>query len=538
MFHRLYARLSAAFLLLVILLAASFMLLSQWMSERYSLEIMQRLNQSVGMYVAGQRPLMINGAVDEKAMDELAARAMILNPSLEIYILDTQGRILSHRLPEDTVQLDQVDMQPIQDYLTTSRPFPILGDDPRQPDRANSFSAFPLSAPNKGESTSSPISSQSSDDQTLGYVYAIIGGQLYQQLRSSVMDSYVIQVGALMMLVCVLVTAIAGCILFFFLTRRLTRLRKEVSGFDLKNPSLPQRMHQPEAAQGGRQKDSQEESLEQNQDLSQAVKHTTADEVEQLNQAFHQMAHKIVQQFDSLRVMDENRRELIANVSHDLRTPLAAMQGYIETLIIKNGSLSEQERQDYLTIAHKHSQRLGQLIKELFELARLDAGGIEPNLEPFSLLELVHDCVQEFGLSAEQKQISLNIHHSEEDCFVVADIALIHRVLQNLIDNAIRHTPENGRVEIRVNRDAADNALIEVSDTGKGIQTHEIPYIFERFYQSQQQQPAEKIGTGLGLAIVKRILELHQTGIDVHSRINQGTSFAFVLPQYQVAVEN
>jgi signal transduction histidine kinase len=127
----------------------------------------------------------------------------------------------------------------------------------------------------------------------------------------------------------------------------------------------------------------------------------------------------------------------------------------------------------------------------------------------------------------------LNIHHEEEDCFVVADIALIHRVLQNLIDNAIRHTPINGQVDIRVDRDI-QNALIEVSDTGKGIQTHEIPYIFERFYQSQQQEPAEKIGTGLGLAIVKRILELHKTGIDVQSQLNQGTSFIFALPQYSV----
>lgn len=520
MFNSLYTRLSAVFLLLVVLLAACFLFLSQWMSEKYSQEIMQRLNQPVAMYVAGQKPLMLNGTVDEKAMDDLAARAMILNPSLEIYILDHQGRILSHRLAPDSVQLDAVDMEPLEDYLNNARPFPILGDDPRQPDKANTFSVFPLN----GSDTQGI-----NDDQPMGYVYAIIGGQLYQELRTSVMDSYVMQIGGLMILGSVLLAAIVGCLLFFFLTRRLARLRKNVSDFDLNNPSS-------NALSGDLLNQQSQEKSSDSEGMVSPQSSEKGDEVEQLNETFQQMTRHIAQQFESLRTLDENRRELIANVSHDLRTPLAAMQGYIETLIIKNGSLNEIERQEYLTIAHKHSQRLGQLIKELFELARLEAGGIEPNLEPFSLLELVHDCVQEFGLAAEKKQIRLNIHHEEEDCFVVADIALIHRVLQNLIDNAIRHTPINGQVDIRVDRDI-QNALIEVSDTGKGIQTHEIPYIFERFYQSQQQEPAEKIGTGLGLAIVKRILELHKTGIDVQSQLNQGTSFAFALPQYRAVLD-
>lgn len=114
---------------------------------------------------------------------------------------------------------------------------------------------------------------------------------------------------------------------------------------------------------------------------------------------------------------------------------------------------------------------------------------------------------------------------------MVADIGLIHRVLQNLIDNAFRHTPDGGSVKITIQQNDG-KALVEVTDTGKGIQTHEIPYIFDRFYQSQQRQPSEHIGTGLGLAIVKRILDLHKTGIDVRSQIDQGTSFIFSLPQY------
>ncbi|MBB1487146.1 sensor histidine kinase [Oceanospirillum sediminis] len=497
--NSLYARITVVFLLLVILLGGSLLTISQLMSEKYSQEIMQRMNQSVAMYVAGYKPLLVDRIVDEKVMDELTARAMILNPSLELYLLDQQGQILSHRLPQDSVQLQQVDMNPVQDYLQGKRPFPILGTDPRQPGEPKAISVFPL--------TDTLANGQ---QQTSGYVYAIIGGQLYQQHRDAVMESYVIRVGALTMLGSILIAAIAGSIVFFLLTRRLTGLQTSVQAFDLTNPAASTELVQAMPEQAIRR----------------------SNEVDQLQYAFHKMARQISDQFDALRTLDENRRELIANVSHDLRTPLASMQGYIETLMLKNDSLDSEQRAEHLRVAYKHSQRLGDLIKELFELARLESGGIKPELEPFSLLELAYDCVQEFGLLAEQKQISLRIHCQQEDCYVVADIALIHRVLQNLIDNAIRHTPEGGRVDVQVSQQEG-NTQVTVSDTGKGIQSHDIPYIFERFYQSQQQQPAEKIGTGLGLAIVKRILELHKTGIQVSSEIDQGTSFAFVLQGHQ-----
>lgn len=500
--NSLYGRITAVFLLLVMLLGASLLLISQLMSEQYSQEIMQRLNQSVAMYVAGQEPLLVNHQVDETVMDQLASRAMVLNPSLELYVLDSEGRVLSHRLPQGSIQQDHVDMAAIQDYLEQRKPWPVLGTDPRQPETPKTISVAPLS------------DKYSQTESVDGYVYAIIGGQHYQQLRAAVMESYVIRVGGLMMLGSVLIAAIAGCLVFFLLTRRLTRLQQRVQTFDPANPTLSiASLTATEQAP----KEMPEKAPE------------ACHEIEQLSRAFQQMAQQISDQFEALHTLDQNRRELITNVSHDLRTPLASMQGYIETLILKNATLTEQEREMYLHIACKHSQRLGELIKELFELARLESGGIQPDLEPFSLLELVYDSVQEFGLSASKKQIKLSIHCTQTDCFVVADIALIHRVLQNLIDNAIRHTPEGGRVELSIHQ-YDGYTRVEVSDTGKGIQSHDIPYIFERFYQSQQQEPAGKIGTGLGLAIVKRILELHQTGIDVHSQLDQGTSFVFSLP--------
>lgn len=135
-------------------------------------------------------------------------------------------------------------------------------------------------------------------------------------------------------------------------------------------------------------------------------------------------------------------RELIANVSHDLRTPLAYMQGYIETLLIKDAVLPENIKQQYLKTAYKHSQRLNNLIAQLFELAKLDSGAMDVNFENFSLTELMHDSVQDFALTISENKIDVSIKSENENGFVYADIALIQGVIQNLLNNAPEHIPK------------------------------------------------------------------------------------------------
>ena len=182
-FKTLYARLTAVFLALVIALGAALLYLSSLMSEMYSQEIMQRLNGSVAMYIAGEQQLIESGEVNETAVDTLAQRAMIVNPSLEIYLLDAGGQIISHRLPAGSVHRSSVALAPVHAYLNEGTPRPITGDDPRDPGRPNVFSAWPIQE----------------QGQTVGYVYAIAGGQMYKALRAAVNDSYVVRGGLLLM---------------------------------------------------------------------------------------------------------------------------------------------------------------------------------------------------------------------------------------------------------------------------------------------------------------------------------------------------
>ena len=255
------------------------------------------------------------------------------------------------------------------------------------------------------------------------------------------------------------------------------------------------------------------------------------DEIDRLMIAFRDMAQQINTQVETLKNTDHLRRELVANVSHDLRTPLATLHGYIETLLLKDDKLDAQQRREYLQIAILHCTRLNTLVSELFELARLDAQETKLNREPFSLPELVQDTVQKFQLSAREKQVTLVAHFEQALPFVSADIGLVMRVLENLIENALRYTPRDGMIEL-VLSSALRGVTVQVRDSGCGIPADELPRIFDRFYQLDKSRNLNPGSSGLGLAIAKRILDLHGGSIAVSSAVNEGTRFTFDLPAH------
>jgi len=254
-----------------------------------------------------------------------------------------------------------------------------------------------------------------------------------------------------------------------------------------------------------------------------------ADEIDRLGSTYTQMAARIEDQMEQLQRADATRRELIANVSHDLRTPLATLQGYIETLLLKEDSLGAEERRSYLQTAIKHCERLSKLVSELLELAKLDSSDIRVEREPFNLSELIHDVAQKFQLKADEKQIVLSTKIEKDLPFVNADIGLIERVLENLIENAIQNTPRGGAISLVLTPQNEDIA-IQVSDTGYGIPAEEQAHIFDRFYQLDKSRKSEQGHSGLGLAISKKILELHDRSINVVSALGSGTTFSFQLP--------
>jgi two-component system OmpR family sensor kinase len=225
------------------------------------------------------------------------------------------------------------------------------------------------------------------------------------------------------------------------------------------------------------------------------------------------------------------RSDLIANVSHDLRMPLVAMRGYLELLESRAEQLSVDERQRYIGIALRQCEQLGRLVDELFELARLDVPTTTLACERFALAELASDVVQKFALAAEEQRIDLATVAAERLPLVDADLGLIERVLDNLIDNALRHTPAGGAVRIVLER-GDDGVRVRVRDTGAGIAATDLPHVFDRHWRGGAS--ARGAG-GLGLAIAQRILALHGGRVEVESELARGTCFSFSLPAATMA---
>jgi signal transduction histidine kinase len=474
-------KLSLVLLGLFILIGIALGLITRYSTVQYNLEITQRLNGSIAMYVAQEEPLITNGQYNEKALKKLAHQSMVINPTVEVYLLNLKGEILSFNLPKNSVLLNKVPLEPIKEFLQANSRRPLLNIDPRSPQHNKTFS----------------VAKVISNGVEEGYIYVILGGQKYEELANDLNKNYVMKLAFWAIVAVILLALFIGILMLTKLTRPLKLLRDKVIDF-------------------------QQSSLE-------VTKNYDGDEIQQLHAAFADMSERIDKQLQQIKNADQARRDLITNVSHDLRTPLASMQGYLDTLLIKQDSMDEEITKHYLSVARKHCGRLGILINDLFELSKLDSNIITPELEPFSMAELIQDVSIEFSHLAQLKGLDLQMKLLEGNTNVIADIGLMQRVLENLISNAIKHTPKKGQILIKL-ENKGDGFKITISDTGTGISEHELPKIFNRLYQADNSSKENSSSSGLGLAIVKKIMDIHHTKISVKSALNHGTQFSFSLP--------
>ncbi len=488
MARTLYGKLVAALFALVATISLIYVGLTVTTTRLYLQEVNQKLNQTLAASIVAETPLLQGGAVDQAAFEGLFHSLMVINPSIELYLIDAQGAILSYNAPPGRVQRDRVSLAPIRAFLAGAEAFPIRGDDPRDPKGRKVFS----------------VAEVREGDRLAGYLYVVLGGEAFDSAARMIQDSYILRLAVGVGLASLALALIAGLLSFNWLTRRLRRLSAAVEAFK----------------QG---------EFQAAMSLSSWRRGPGGDEIDELGMTVERMSQRIVDQIRQLRHADATRREMIANISHDLRTPLTCLQGYLETLLIKESALSETERRHYLDLAIKHSKRLSQLTAELFELAMLESQGAELHLEPFSLTELVQDVAQKFRLRVETHGLILETEIPVGAPFVSGDIALIERVLENLIENAIKYTPAGGRIRLSL-VPRPGHIAARVSDTGVGIPEHEIPHIFERLHRVEKSRGEGPEGTGLGLAIAHRILDLHGSSITVESKPGDGTSFSFDLP--------
>lgn len=486
-FHSFYARLSTIFLLLILALGGGFIAIAFGSAWRLFDDVEQLLNREYARSIAAElQPLVAEGVAHEGVAQERIGEAihymMVLNPRVEIYLLDGRGRILAYFAgPAQKVVRDRVDLRPIEAFISSGGERGlILGDDPRSGGRGKPFSAAPLRI---GEEP--------------GYVYIILGGERYDASLRVIRESYLLRTGLAAFLLALLAALAVGLALFFLLTRRLRGLAEAVQAF-------------------------------RRGELSRRVEVRGQDELADLSRSFNDMAAAIEAGVEKLRQAERLRRELVGNISHDLRSPLTSIQGYLETALLKDAQLAPGERRRFLSISLRNTASLQRLVEALLELARLEAKQVRPKNEPLQIAELVQDVVLKLKPEADRAFVALAADFPPGLPMVCGDVGMIERVLTNLIENALRYTPAGGSVLVALAPEG-EAVRVAVADTGVGIGPEDLPRIFDRFYRADKSRGRATGGAGLGLAIARQIVELHGSILEAESRTNEGARFHFRL---------
>jgi signal transduction histidine kinase len=484
-FTSIFWKISAIFLVTLLVLSVIYLFISVYTAEMYFQETGQKLNAEVAPHIAAENKCFINGEANEEALKEVFHDVMVINPSIEVYLLNTEGKILTYFAPNKIIKMDYVPLDPIKEFLEVGASTFVMGVDPKNESVMKGFSASEIYE----------------DSVFMGYIYVILGGEEYENATQFVFGSYMLRLGVRSMAITLIGAAIISLIALALITRNLSKIINVIRKF----------------------KDG---------DLNARIKLKGGGELGEFADSFNEMADTIVSNIEEIKTMDNLRRELVANVSHDLRTPLATIQGYIETILMKADSISDEDKKKYMQTIFGSTERLKNLVEELFELSKLEARETVPNPEPFSIAELVQDIQQKNLIIAEPKKIDLSLEFPFDLPLVYADIGMMEKVLQNLLDNAIKFTPMGGNITISL-LPQKEEIFLSVKDTGTGINSNDLPHIFDRYQKTERTTMQDNVGLGLGLAIVKKILEVHDISIDVKSAKGKGTSFSFKIPIFK-----
>ena len=478
--HRLGVRLAALFLGLMVVLGVAVLALT----ARSTRDAVATADQALHLDLAAElaprfQPHLVTD-IDSVAIADVIAGLTQVNRRIDVYLLGSEGMIKSWFSDARGRPLEPVVETAALDRLMGGAPPPVLGPDPARPGETRPFSVAPVSI--MGEPGC--------------YLYVILQGERYDDVAAALWPTALGGAAARGLLVALGLAALVGAVAFLGLTRRLGRLTETVGAVE-------------RGALGVR------------------ADERGADEVGVLARAFNRMAARIEDQVDALRRTDRQRRDLVAHVSHDLRSPLASLRGYLETLVLR-ADAPPDERAEHVGRALRASERLSGLVSDLFDLARFDAAEVRPQFEPTALAELAADAVADARAEAERQGVVLRVRAERGLPLAALDPGLVDRAVCNLVENAVRHTPPGGTVEVEVARADASALSVAVRDTGEGIAPELLPRVFDRFVRADESRSSE--GAGLGLAIVKRIATLHGGTVRVESTLGAGSTFSLVLP--------
>ncbi|MBM3342199.1 MAG: HAMP domain-containing histidine kinase [Betaproteobacteria bacterium] len=486
-------RVVVAFALLLLAFSVLVAVLGRHLGAQYELEMQQRLSHGLARHIVGHWPQVskpAQGEHEREALDEVLRMLMVVNPAIEVYTLDEDGRVRNYLGKPGSVRTMQVDVETVRAFLAGA-PLPLLGTDPKSPHARKIFSAAMFPAiPGK--------------PMPAGYLYVILDGEARAQVSGSLDAWPLLRTSLLVAALGLALTLLVGVMTFRNLTRPLRQLAVRMRNFSV----------------------GADERAAPATERAERGEH--GDEVAAIAHSFDTMAARIEHHARARAEQQAAHREVIASVAHDLRTPLTALHGYLETLNQNAAAIDGGERKRYLDAALGQSDKVRRLSQQLFELARLQSSDQILQCERFNLDELVNDAVQKFGLLTQPAPAVL--HGASPGCVEVeGDLQLIDRALTNLIDNAIRHAEGATPVRVSLACDGA-RATVLVEDNGPGL-----PQELARRLDAGEpvrEPPARRGGGfgGLGLAIAQRIALLHGGSLHTLPAPDGGTRLCLALP--------
>lgn len=419
---------------------------------------------------------------------EFLQRVSLYSPNTGLYLLDPEGRVLATSGEGKIFWSNyRVDLDAVRNSLAEAPNRPIYADDPDAIDAKCIVAARGVMV----------------DGRLRGWLYVVARSANLGSQTPALLKFYAIQTSVKVALLVLAIAVLLTMAMVAILTRPLVALTEVTdkikhSGFA---PALTERAFP---------------QCERN------------DEIGRLARSFRDMFERLKLEMQRVTRTDTMRREMVASVSHDLRTPLTALMGQLETVKLKANTISSQEQSDLIDRALLNAQHMRRLTNSLAELGKLDNPEFSAQLEPIAMGELADDIVQRHVTTAQLKGVNLVAEYADGLPLTRVDAALIERALSNLLDNALRVTPEGGQVRVRVLREA-QAVRVEVADTGPGVARSEQERVFDRFYQTSSHRELRG-SSGLGLAIVKRVAELHGGQVGLRSEPGQGAVFSIRLP--------
>lgn len=493
-FKSLFAKIAFAFALAIAFVSILQFFIAIAEYRRLLSQINQNLQWDVATFLGNRIQEDVLDGVDQSSFEAIILKYIEANPNIEVHLLDSKGNVLVTSHPSMLRANSRIPLEPILRALKPPSPqFPLYGKDPMfkmgggikeglvfGPDPGKIFSVAPIQI-----------------GQNPGYIYVVLEGISFVVTYGQQGMYFIARIYVIGWLVLTFGSLLLAYFLFRFLTKHLRHITEIAEEY-----------------QGG--------------DYSREIEVTTSDELGLLANTLNGMAKDLISAKEKIEAQDLSRRNLIARISHDLRSPLQIIIGNLAPLT-RTAATASNEHTIGIRSSLDSAQLLNELVDNLFELSALEARETLPNIDAVSLIPLIDSLHTKFEPIAHQRKLSFSKKVSGEAALVLVDRVMLIRALSNLLENAFRHTPSGGSVEL-VAHFSDQEVEVKVEDNGPGISEADIERIVKPFTQTRSEANEDYSGVGLGLAIVSRILQLHQSELDIQSPVAEGgTSFSFKL---------